>query len=248
MSAVDTAGRSKVEENAMEIQSSTAIAAVSCSAASRPRAVLVVGDAGEAGLADYMRREAADGEILALDAALDPVVDALNTALKIAGDQQQKASALFVDSVKNAIRAHLAHAARPDAGLEAPRAQRLSAWQERRAKAFLTQNASEDVSIAGAAAACKLSRNYFIRAFRNTTGETPHRWLNRHRVERAKQLLLGDMPIAQIATDCGFSDQSHLTRVFAKAAGLPPGTWRRQYRDVIDGNRPPERIETAARR
>jgi len=161
----------------------------------------------------------------------DPVIEALNAALNIAGDGSRGVSRLFVDSIQNAIKAHLAYARGPGNGAP-PRNQRLSRWQERRAKAFLALNAGEGVSIAEAAEICKLSRNYFIRAFKNTTGETPYRWLNRHRVERAKQLLLGDTSIAEIAIDCGFADQSHLTRVFAKMTGLPPGTWRREYRGL----------------
>jgi hypothetical protein len=57
---------------------------------------------------------------------------------------------------------------------------------------------------------------------------TPHRWLLERRVDRAKELLRHSSPIAEIALECGFSDQSHFTRVFTNLMGVPPGVWRRQ--------------------
>jgi AraC-like DNA-binding protein len=59
----------------------------------------------------------------------------------------------------------------------------------------------------------------------------PHRWLLRHRIDRAKALLRGsEAPLAEIADACGFSDQSHLTRVFRSLTGTSPGAWRREVR------------------
>jgi AraC-like DNA-binding protein len=112
--------------------------------------------------------------------------------------------------------------------------QGLSRWQERRAKTYMTQNLGTRVSNAEIAAICGLSQNYFVTAFRKRTGETPHACLVRYRVEKAKQLLGGPMSLADVALSCGFSDQSHLTRVFRKHAGVGPGEWRRERRDTRD--------------
>jgi AraC family transcriptional regulator len=107
----------------------------------------------------------------------------------------------------------------------------LSRRQEKRATAFLTANAGGGITIGDVAAECGLSPSHFARAFRETTGKPPHRWLIEHRVARAKDLLLtSNLALVDIAVDCGFSDQSHLTRLFTNVAGLPPGTWRRHYR------------------
>jgi AraC-like DNA-binding protein len=85
-----------------------------------------------------------------------------------------------------------------------------------------------------------LSASYFTRAFRQSLGTAPHQWLLRLRVERAKeQLLNSDASLADIAVGCGFADQSHFTRVFAKQIGVGPRAmaalkrtradpWRRQ--------------------
>ena len=56
-----------------------------------------------------------------------------------------------------------------------------------------------------------------------------HRWLLLRRIERAKILLRGSRPLAEIAATCGFVDQSHFTKVFARVEGMPPGAWRRHF-------------------
>lgn len=106
----------------------------------------------------------------------------------------------------------------------------LARWQEQRAKAFLTANLQCDVSIAEVAARVQLSRSHFSKAFKRSTGLTPHRWLQQYRIDQACSLLRGDMAIADIADACGFADQSHLTRVFAKLVGVPPSRWRRLHK------------------
>ena len=87
------------------------------------------------------------------------------------------------------------------------------------------------VRINAAARECGLSSGYFTRAFRQTTGVSPHQWLIRKRVERARGLLLGNgLGLADIALVCGFVDQSHFSRVFTKFEGDSPGRWRQRNR------------------
>jgi AraC-like DNA-binding protein len=84
------------------------------------------------------------------------------------------------------------------------------------------------LSLAGAAATCGLSRSYFSKAFKATTGRSPHRWLIEYRIQQSRQKLRGPGTIADIALECGFTDQSHFTRVFTQLVGVPPGLWRRR--------------------
>jgi AraC family transcriptional regulator len=98
----------------------------------------------------------------------------------------------------------------------------LAPWQLRLARTLLQAN----VSVDQVARQCGLSRGWFCQAFKRTTGQAPHRWLQQARVERAQALLLGDMPIVEVADRCGFADQSHLTRVFGRLVGMPPARWR----------------------
>jgi len=160
----------------------------------------------------------------------DPVVAALGRAILPALSSADGTQALFVEHVALAIGVHLAQTY---GGLAVPQAQRrggLSRIQERRAKEFLLRRVTDEVSIAEVAAECRLSRSYFIRAFRETTGKTPHKWLLDRRIELAKELLLHpETPIVEIAVECGFADQSHLTRAFTSLVGVPPGRWRREF-------------------
>ncbi|TPK78154.1 helix-turn-helix transcriptional regulator [Mesorhizobium sp. B2-4-17] len=156
----------------------------------------------------------------------DDVMLGLARALLPSLDHPQKAHRLFLEQVNLAMLAHLTQAY---GGLHFPCSKKgvLAPWQEKRAAEFLVAHASEPFSMVELATACKLSRSYFIKAFKESFGRTPHRWLTEYRVARAKDLLGLDMPIAEIAIACGFADQSHMTRVFAELVGVSPGRYRR---------------------
>lgn len=104
----------------------------------------------------------------------------------------------------------------------------LAKWQERRAKEFIAARLDSKLSISEIAEACGLSVSHFTRAFHQTTGLSPHRWLTERRIERAQALIRDvELPLSEIAVTCGFADQSHFTRVFTGVVGKSPGAWRR---------------------
>jgi PAS domain S-box-containing protein len=74
------------------------------------------------------------------------------------------------------------------------------------------------------------SRAHFLRMFRAATGKTPHQYLTERRIERAKSMLLVAKKISliDVAARCGFSSQSHLTRVFRKQVGATPTEFKRK--------------------
>ena len=160
----------------------------------------------------------------------DPVMWSLGQAMLPALAKPDQANTLFVDHIGLAFRAHIARAY---GGMQSthPRVRGgLAPWQERRAKDILANNLNGDVPLAEVARQCALSASHFTRAFRQSLGIAPHQWLLSIRVERAKeQLLNSDAPLADIAIDCGFADQSHFTRVFTKHVGSSPGEWRRHH-------------------
>jgi AraC-like DNA-binding protein len=128
----------------------------------------------------------------------------------------------------------LAHVRR--AGLSAPsrrpeRASGLAPWQLRRAKEMLLGNISDPLPLSAVAAACRISSSHFARAFRISTGVPPHQWLIAERVNSARNLLAqSEAPLAEIASMCGFADQSHFSRLFGRVNGTSPGAWRREHR------------------
>ena len=83
---------------------------------------------------------------------------------------------------------------------------------------------NSDESIAAIAALCGVSECYFRRLFKEYSGESPAAFRGRHRIERAKQLLLSDdqYSIGEIATDLGFLDVYHFSKSFKKEVGVSP--------------------------
>jgi AraC family transcriptional regulator len=160
----------------------------------------------------------------------DAVVSQLTTAATQAFERPDEADALFVEHLILALASHLirAYGGGP---APIPEKGRLSPAQARRAQDFMVSRCSDNISLAEVAKVCNLSRGHFIKAFRVTTGLTPHQWLQQRRVQLAQGLLLDTQEsIAEIAAACGFSDQSHMTRVFAGQVGATPAAWRRQRR------------------
>jgi AraC family transcriptional regulator len=162
---------------------------------------------------------------------IDPVVAHLGAALLPVLEHPNEACSLFVDQVALALMAHLSRRYGGFIQRETIRARGLSLPQAQRAKEYLASNLSGDVLIADVAKACGLSRGHFTRAFRETTGMTPHKWLQLRRIQQAKALLLeSSISAAEIAVISGFADQSHLTRVFTRLVGSPPAGWRREHK------------------
>jgi AraC family transcriptional regulator len=74
-----------------------------------------------------------------------------------------------------------------------------------------------------------LSRSHFCRVFRLTVGVSPGKYLLQRRLQRATALLQdSSSSLCEIATICGFVDQSHLTKTFRKRLGTTPARWRKQ--------------------
>lgn len=107
----------------------------------------------------------------------------------------------------------------------------LAPWQVRRATLLLLSHEPSDHAVDVLAAACGLSRSHFGRAFKASTGLSPHRWLlHRHVQQAAEMLERTDDSISAVAVKCGFADQSHLSRVFHAFMNTTPAHWRRQRR------------------
>jgi AraC-like DNA-binding protein len=160
----------------------------------------------------------------------DPVMRSLTGALIPAFARPDQVNTLFVDQIGLAFRAHIAQTY---GGMQPVRPRvrgGLAGWQERRAREIMSEDLSGEVPLAQLARECGLSASHFTRAFRQSVGMAPHQWLLAQRVERAKERLLhSDAPLATIAVDCGFADQSHFTRVFTKQMTASPGQWRREH-------------------
>ncbi len=106
---------------------------------------------------------------------------------------------------------------------------RLTAWQRRRVLEHIETRLATPIRNRELAAVLDYSEFHFAVAFRNSLGTSPHEFLIRRRIERAQQLMLStDMPLCEIACECGLADQAHLSRLFRKVVGETPAAWRRR--------------------
>ncbi|WP_431873771.1 helix-turn-helix domain-containing protein [Amycolatopsis sacchari] len=93
--------------------------------------------------------------------------------------------------------------------------------------ALMRERLAEPVTLADLAAEAHLSVYHLVRVFRNTTGQTPHRFLTRLRIEEAKRLLRDtDLALDAIARRCGFASPGALSTAFLRHTGVRPSVYR----------------------
>lgn len=135
---------------------------------------------------------------------------------------------LFADSVAMALAVHLLRRYAAAAPGGAAGGGRLSAPQLRAALDFIAAHLGDNPSLAQLAAAAALSPYHFARRFKASLGLSPHQFVLRARLERAKSLLAGDRhSLVEIGLATGFANQSHFTTAFRRFTGTTP----KRYRD-----------------
>jgi AraC family transcriptional regulator len=88
-------------------------------------------------------------------------------------------------------------------------------------------NLSGDLSLAEIAAAFNLSPYHFALAFKRSTGLSPHQYVLRRRIERARELLAGtDLPVGVVARRVGFSSPRHFAQQFRGIVDVAPSAFR----------------------
>jgi AraC-like DNA-binding protein len=148
-----------------------------------------------------------------------PVLDLIFDALQADLAQGSPAGPLVGESLIAALIAQLA--ASPALNLRG-----LSARACNRAIDLIDARFASPISLQELADAAGLGIRQLSRAFREATGRAPHQYLLHRRVEAAKVLIRHGLPLAEVAGQCGFSDQSQLTRTFMRYAGTTPGRFR----------------------
>jgi AraC family transcriptional regulator len=104
----------------------------------------------------------------------------------------------------------------------------LAPWQRMRIIRHIDANLADRLSTVQLAALVRLSASHFCRAFRANLGCSPHEYVIRCRMVRAKTLMLETgISLAQVALECGLADQAHLSRLFRRRVGISPSRWRR---------------------
>lgn len=195
-------------------------------------------------LAGYVQREGSGGRgRLALTGHAREWIETLWGPLQADGLQLMaplpEADLKVIASFLTAARAvQDLHATRLAKLLQAPGGSRaarkrggLSPAALHRVKLFVEAHLARRIRVGELAQRSGLSVFYFTRAFRQSTGMTPHAYVQRRRVERARELLSqSTRSLGDIALEVGFSSQSHFTTVFRRLTGLTPALLRRAGR------------------
>jgi AraC family transcriptional regulator len=161
-------------------------------------------------------------------------VNQLSNALRTAGVEIRKLDRSSENAVRLAAMAGLAETL-PSIG--DPRNSRLVAalprWRLRQVLTYIETNIGERITLMDLAGAAGLSRMYFAKQFRATTGMRPHDFVLHQRVARAQKMLAETSdPLVDIALGVGFQTQAHFTTVFKKIAGYTPYQFRREQPKV----------------
>ena len=160
------------------------------------------------------------------DARLSSLLAAVNSE-RVAGFPS---GPLFLDSVEQALAVALVNGyavrhrpARTHRG-------GLSPSRLRRVKDFVYAKMEDELRLRDLAQSVGLSTPHFSEMFRKSTGETPHQYVLRLRVGRAKEMLrLAEPRVLDVAIACGFKTQQHFARVFRHVCGLSPTEYRREF-------------------
>jgi AraC family transcriptional regulator len=133
------------------------------------------------------------------------------------------AGSLVGDGLVVALFAHLWGAGES----EATAALGFAPGVRRRLLSYVEDHLAQPLALAELANVASMSVRHFCRAFRASHGCSPHQYVLRQRIERAKTLITTrNMPLAEVAQAVGFSDQSQFTRTFRRNAGITPAAYR----------------------
>jgi AraC family transcriptional regulator len=160
----------------------------------------------------------------------NPRLSALVAAVHVEMVAEFPSGRLFLDSVEQAMAVALVkdHAVRHRPGQTYQGG--LGSARLRKVKELVQAKIEDDLSLDEMAESVGLSTAHFARMFRKSTGETPHHFVLRQRIERAKEMLRApDMRVLDVAVACGFKTQQHFAQVFRDVCGTSPTEYRQDF-------------------
>jgi AraC family transcriptional regulator len=158
----------------------------------------------------------------------DGLIYQIGLALRAELQTSASSDRLYAETLTHALAVHLIkhYSTLDEPSLNCKGA--LSSHKLRLVIDYINDNLERELSLQALAAIAQLSQYHFCRAFKRSTGLSPHKYLTQQRVERVKQLLQQrSMTLAEISVACGFTHQSHLHRHFKRLTGVTPMAWMR---------------------
>lgn len=158
----------------------------------------------------------------------DPVLTNVVDAIAAEAGQEAMGGALYVESIARALCVHLLRRYASIKLPVRPQLHRLTPREERWIRDYIEDHLAGSLTLAGMAKSLGMTTDLFTRRFRATLGRPPYRYVTERRVARARMLLAQRvLSVKEIAGLCGFSDQSHLTRVYTRETGVSPAAFRK---------------------
>ena len=171
------------------------------------------------------------GELLERTGHPDPIISRLLLSAADVIESSETLDTLFRQQLTDVIATRLltTHAGSPTAFERTTGG--LSPLALRRAIERLHSDSDTDISLAALASDAGVSRFHFCRAFKQSTGLSPHAWLRQHRLDQAKNMLRDtDVAVVSVAAALGYSSQTAFAAAFKKLTGETPSDWRRSAR------------------
>lgn len=162
----------------------------------------------------------------------DPRLGALVAAVNVERVAGFPSERLFLDSIEQALAVALVN----DYAVRRPSARiyrgGLTAARLRRVTELVHSRMDSDLGLEEMAGAAGLSVTHFSQMFRESTGQSPHQFVLRRRVERAKEMLrAAEMRVLDVAVACGFKSQQHFAQVFRDVCRVSPTEYRQYFFD-----------------
>ncbi|HAA33468.1 MAG TPA: AraC family transcriptional regulator [Cyanobacteria bacterium UBA8553] len=153
----------------------------------------------------------------------DPLIYQIGLALKAELEQNRHSTRLYAESAATFLVTHLFH----HYALRKPTLQStrsgLPKYKLQQVIDYIYANLECDIGLTQLADLVQMSLSHFSRLFKQSTGYSPHQFVIKCRVDRARELLLkSDLSIADISYQVGFANQGHLTNHFKRLLGVTP--------------------------
>lgn len=160
---------------------------------------------------------------------VDPFIEAILRQFAREIDAASSLNQLYIDSLSNTLFVYLLQHYTTCKKAISHYEDGLSKYQLHRTLDYIESHLEQNIKLADIANLLGMSQYYFCRLFRQSMGLSPYKYVTQQRVERAKRFLQQPqkIPIAAIALECGFSNQSALSKHFRNIIGTTPNAYRK---------------------